>query len=229
MSRLRLASSNPEPMHAAFAARLNQAADDNPSVPDFNHGRYPWFIDQMNKHGVTVTKETIRKWFYGITRPTPRKAAALATVLQVDEGWLVAGSHQTMTPREQRARNAAADGVVNIVAGMIRVDGGAPAFPDDGDDRAAKDHIDLYAVIRGAQYHFHITAATRDDGKVALTVPRQRGPSIVLAVLREGGLHYRVFEVPDEVIDQGQIRHGAVELVVAETDLREIMTFAERI
>lgn len=44
--------------------------------------------------------------------------SALAQLLEVDLGWLTLGTKPEMTPKERKARNAVADGAVNLVAAV---------------------------------------------------------------------------------------------------------------
>lgn len=144
-------------VHPDFARRMQQACDGNPNVPPVNYGRLGWFSSEIEKRfGKQVTIETVRKWFAGETIPRPQMMGYLAAVLEVDHAWLAVGKATEMTEKQQRVRNAVADGAVNLIAGMIQICGGYPAFPTENDRRAKESKIDLYAVIKGAQYAFHV-------------------------------------------------------------------------
>lgn len=148
---------------------------------------------------------------HGESKPRQDKNGLLAKLLEVDPSWLFMGIDSDLGPRERKARNAMADGVVNVVAGLIQMDGGSPAFPADDDARATKDNVDLYAVIKGAQYVFHV-ALGNDDGR--FVVPTQHENVIVLGVRRKG-FSFEIYELPPEVITEGQRRGGSIEVMGA--------------
>lgn len=212
-------------IHPDFARRMQQACDANADVPPPNYGRLGWFADHIEKvSGKRVTIETVRKWFAGEARPRPKMITALAQVLKVDEAWLSLGKTPELSDREMRVRNASADGVVNLVAGMVRMFGGNPAFPAEG-DKFAQDHkVDLYSIIRGAQYAFHVAAA--QDGK--FVVPVEAKDVFVLGVIHLGGTSFQLVELSD-IEEVGKRKGGAFEIAVDARDWRIIESFAERL
>lgn len=114
-------------------------------------GRLKWVVDQFDeKFGDRITTETVRKWKDGLTKPRQEKLQKLAVILDVDPTWLYLGTQPEVTPRQQVARNASVNGAANVVAGMIELDGGRPAFPDNGNP------ADLTAIIKGALYNFRV-------------------------------------------------------------------------
>ncbi|MBH0113208.1 helix-turn-helix transcriptional regulator [Novosphingobium sp. YJ-S2-02] len=213
-----------------FAKRLNQACDTNAHAPDLHRGRYVWLREELAKRfNENVSIETCRKWFAGESRPRPAKMAKVAQLLEVDVAWLSLGVDPEIGPKEKRLRNAMADGVVNVVAGLIQMDGGRPAFPDETDKRATDENIDLYAIIKGANYAFHITLGELVDDKLRFPVPAKNDAVIVLGVVREG-FSVRIFEISPEIIaTSGVARSSSARLDVAESDLRPVSTFAERL
>jgi len=210
--------------HKDFAKRFQTATDGNPHVPPPNFGRLKWFVTELEKHGVKSTPETVRKWFAGQGLPRHGTMKALAIILQVDEAWLSLGRAPEIDARQQKLRNAEADGVVNVVAGFVQMCGGNPAFPERGDKRAAREHIDIYAIIRGAQYAFHV--ALERDGHFA--VPHGAGDTFVIGVVRTGDLAVSMFEIDAEALSNGKRKGGFTE-VAASKDLRPITTFTERL
>lgn len=211
--------------HKAFAQRMAQACDGNPSVPPPNYGRLQWFVDQMaEKFGVDSTPESVRKWFAGEALPRPKTMHMLAEILQVDEAWLSLGRTPELDTRQQKLRNAEADGVVNVVAGFIQMCGSNPAFPEAGDKRAQKEHIDLYAIIRGAQYAFHVALAKEDS----FAVPAGAADTFVIGVIRSGELSCEFYEIPSDVLAAGKRKGGFIEVTGLDS-LRRIKTFAERL
>jgi len=177
-------------LHPDFARRMQIACDGNPRVPQPNHGRLRWFAEQLAKQFQDeVTIETVRKWFAGESRPRPKLMTHLASVLQVDEAWLAVGKAPEITEKQRTVRNAVASGAVNVVAGFISMCGAYPAFPTDDDTRAQDRKIDLYAVIRGAQFSFHVAVGDLTENRVRFTVPVEAAEdAFVIGVVRTGEL-----------------------------------------
>lgn len=194
---------------AAFARRLEQACDGSPHCPPFNKGRLTWIADELGKSlGQKLSVQTVSRWMDGVSKPRHAKAIKLAQLLGVDSTWLYLGVEPELAPRERKVRNAMADGAVNVVAGLIQMDGGHPAFPEEGDARAAAAHIDLYAVIKGAQYAFHVTLGIREDGGWRFAVPADHEGIVVLGVVREG-LSFHLVELTGEMIEANGTPTGA--------------------
>lgn len=219
-----------DPARAAeFAKRLDTACDAHPHAPPLHRGRYRWICDEMEKHGILVTTSAVAKWFSGDYMPRGRNMDMLARILDVDVVWLQTGVDAMLRPKEQRNRNALAEGAVNLVAGLIQLEGGHIAFPAKDDRRAKDARIDLEAIIRGARYSFHIILAERGDGdKMRIGVPLNYHELVVLAVVIEGFAAV-VYEVTPDVIERGKNRGGSIEVETRPGELREITSFAERL
>lgn len=131
-----------------FARRLETACEANPNCPTEQYrGKQKWVYDNLlEKFDIKVSPEAVRRWFAGEMRPRLKTMSALAQLLEVDLGWLTLGTKPEMTPKERKARNAVADGAVNLVAGIVQMNGGSVAFPTDGNHGP-----DLYAIIGGKQ------------------------------------------------------------------------------
>lgn len=212
--------------HPDFARRMVQACDGNTNVPLPNYGRLGWFVKELEKLGAEVTQETIRKWFAGEARPRPKMLAKLAQVLKVDEAWLSVGKTPELSEKEAKVRNASADGVVNLVAGMIQMCGGRPAFPLDDDKFAQKNKVDLYAIIRGAQYPFHVVLV--QDGKAV--IPTEAKDAFVLGVQHIGEIAYKLFELDWEGVEAvGRRKGGAIEVELADRDWKPVTSFNDRL
>lgn len=183
--------------HEEFSHRLRQACENNPNVPDLNHGRLAWFADEFDsRYGVTVTGETVRKWLAGLARPHPHsKVEQLAEILRVDVAWLATGARQNVTRKQIEAKRSTASGAVNVVAGLIQMSGGHPAFPKDDDAFAKDNHIDLYAILRGVQHAIHVTVAG-PNGKVEIPVDMDNAKIVVLMPKAE--LTFEVYRVTRE-------------------------------
>lgn len=212
-----------------FAARLEQTADLHPHCPPKHHGRLEWVADQMRKQNITVSNETVRKWFSGESRPTQDKAEALARVFDADASWLLLGEDHKVDVRERRLRNAMADGAVNVVAGFIQMDGGFPAFPEEHDKAAQTANVDLHAIIKGAKYDFHVCLGEAQGRKVVFPVPARHSDVIVLGMVREG-FSADIFELTPEIIDQfGKRGGGSIEVTVDGSKLKRVDTFSKRL
>ena len=217
---------------APFAQRITKAADHHPHVPPIAQGRLSWFRDRFKEdHGVTLSLETVRKWFYGEAKPRPDKMTMLAQMLEVDEGWLSLGREPELQPREQKARNAMADGAVNLLAGVIQMNGGNPAFPVEGDRRAERQHIDLYAIIRGAQYAFHVSLASKADGAYRFTIPFEWEDAFQMGVIMVDPTTFWFIEIGESDVAKGSKRGGFIEIGISfrDAEKRRITNFSQRI
>lgn len=214
-----------------FARRLQSACDGNANVPPLHQGRLTYLQKEMeSRFNENVSVETVRKWMSGETIPRAGRASMLAQILEVDAVWLEVGGGLSVSPRERKVRNAMADGAVNVIAGLIQMDGGHPAFPEASDARATQENVDIYAIIRGANYAFHVTLASEERGELSFVVPVNHERVVVLGVVKDG-FSFKVYEVPNEVIGRG-VRHGAayqVSVAGSMGDLIEVESFAQRI
>lgn len=202
---------------AAYAQRLEKACDAYPLCPPMHRGRLTWIKEQLAlRFKMSVSTETVSRWYIGEAKPRREKNDRLAELLQVDAVWLYMGVSPDMSPRDRKARNAEADGAVNLVAGFIQMDGGNPAFPDDDDVRAKRDHVDLYAIIRGVNYAFHISHGKPKDGNAwQFPVPTltSEQPAIVLGVVREG-FAVRIIEITSDLIEKHSDDGAPVAMVI---------------
>jgi transcriptional regulator with XRE-family HTH domain len=221
--------------HPEFARRMTQACDGNPDVPPPNYGRLGWFVTQFEtRFKQEVTQETVRKWFAGESRPRHKMISYLAQVLKVDEAWLSIGRTPELSEKEQKTRNAVADGAVNVLAGFVQMCGGHPAFPVETDTKAVDKKIDLYAIIRGAQYAFHVVTGQRDEDGWRVAIPVDADECIIIAVLPVTDLHCEFVEMDwDDVEDDGVRKGGTIEVFVPFEEntkkWRRIETFSERL
>lgn len=132
-----------------FASRLERACEDHPHCPTKEYrGKQKWLREELvRKFGedFQTTAEGVRKWFSGEARPRPRMMKAIASVLNVDEGWLALGIIPELTPREKKKRGHTAEGGALILAGAIQITGGHTTFPSTGDVNSP----DIVAIIDG--------------------------------------------------------------------------------
>jgi hypothetical protein len=215
-----------------FAKRLISACDGNSLIPPINHGRLTWVqkqLDERFKENVSV--ETVRKWFAGEVKPRPEKVTLLAILLEVDEGWLSLGIQPDLAPRDQKARNATASGAVNVLAGLIQMSGGHPAFPAEDDERAIAGHIDMYAIIKGAQYAFHVCLAHADGDDYRFAVPTNHRDAFQIGVVMSGPLEVMLLEIPEDLIEAGAKRGSTIDVTLtkAEVKARRITDLSRRI
>lgn len=204
-----------------FAKRLESACDGNGLCPPMHKGRLTWVQRELSsRFKEDVSVETVRKWFAGEAQPRRDKTVMLAELLQVDVTWLEMGIDLDLAPRERKIRNATADGVVNLVAGLIQMDGGHPAFPDSAGP------VDLHAIIRGAKYDLRIAAANEAG---VFHVPVDYEGCIVLGVVKHG-FSVEIYEIGDEMIERnGNRRGGSIEVAVSTKKLKRVESFRDRL
>ena len=224
-------------VHPGFAERMAMAADNSTAVPPPNYGRQTWIAEQFrSRHGRKIAVESVRKWFAGETKPRAEAMRILAELMAVDEAWLSLGTSSAVSSKEQRLRNATADGAVNLVAGMIHMAGSTPAFPDPDDRKASDAKVDLYAIIKGGQYSLHVTVGIGDAGDWTVAVPVGALGCLVVAVLPYGEFRYHVLELDGESLEElGKRKSGAIEVEIdddlktGEHQWRRIRSFSERL
>lgn len=190
-----------------FAKRITQAADDNPQVPPYNRGRLTWLRDNLaQKFRVKTSTETVRKWFSGEARPRPDKMKLIAIALECDLSWLSLGIAPEMEPRARDKRSVALSGAANVLAGMVQMDGGVIAFPQEDDSRA--DCVHFFAIIKGAQYGLHASLAKQDGANFKFSVPTNHDLCTVVGVVKHDGPACDFFEIPATAIEKSKARHG---------------------
>lgn len=201
MSKVPTRSTHPVIRDREFARRLEIACEGNPHCPtDQYRGKQKWIYDNLQaQFGIKVSPEAVRRWFAGEMRPRPKTIAALARLLEVDLGWLTLGTKPDLMPRERRARNAVADGAVNLVAGIIQMNGGNVAFPEGAEDGA-----DLFAIINGRQYTIEVKLAfDLDESTMRFTVSKDAGRHTVVGVIKRGeGIGVQLVLLTPEVLEQ---------------------------
>lgn len=192
-----------------FAKRLNIACDGHPHIPPYGHGRQTWIKEYMK-----VSHEAVRKWFMGEARPRPAKMKELARALEVDEAWLALGIKPDLEPIERRARNAQAEGAVNVAVGIMQLNGARCAFPGDKDPRAA--FIDFYAILRGQQMAFHVSLATEmSPSQYKFVVPREFSECFTVGMVHSSALQLHFVRLSPDLIDRHKVRRGGYFEIVA--------------
>jgi hypothetical protein len=174
-----------------FARRFEVACEGHPHIPDLHRGRLTWIADQFAKRfGDPISIESVRKWSVGHSLPRPEKMTNLAELLEVDADWLARGTTPDLLPDEKRVRSATVNGAVNLVAGLIQMSGGHPAFPSVGSE-LEKIGADLTAVIRGGLYTFHVALANEsDEGYLGFTIPKDFAKLSVVGVVQKSPISH---------------------------------------
>lgn len=220
-------------LHPEFAYRLGVACDSNSHCPPLNHGRLGWIAEQVKgRAGKTVSNESVRRWLAGEALPRPATLAHLANILKVEEAWLSVGASPESS-RERKATKIVENGAVTVLAGLIQMSGGSPAFPSENDSRAKQERIDLYAIIRGAQYAFNVSAGVTKGDTVQFNVAVDATNCVMIgAVLREN-LTVEFYEIPRELAVSAPLKSGAHNLTLtgdlSAAGLKRIKSFSERI
>lgn len=220
-------------LHPEFAYRLGVACDSHPQCPPLNHGRLGWFCDQIaRRFGKSVTTESVRRWLSGEARPRPATLGQLATILQVEEAWLSVGA-SSETEKERRAAKIVEKGATTVLAGLVQMCGGSPAFPSENDARAKKERIDLYAIIRGAQYAFHVSAGVEKNDTVQFSVPVDSIDCVILGAVLRPDLMIEFFEIPLEIATAAPSKSGQYIITVegdpVQAGLKKITTLSKRL
>lgn len=212
--------------HPEFAERMKQACDGNPDVPPPNYGRLGWFVKQLDERcDLKVTQETVRKWSAGESRPRPQMITGLSLILGVDEAWLSLGQQPEISDKVVRQHNLTNGGAVNVVAGFIQLYGGNPAFPKEGDKRAEDEKVDLYAIIKGAHYAFHIAVA----GPKGFIVPTAAEKTVVIGFYLKENFNFDLVELDWERVTEIGHRTGGAYTVPADAGWKKITNFRDRV
>lgn len=192
----------------AFAQRLNTACDGHPHIPAYGMGRQTWVKDQMD-----VSHEAVRKWFTGESRPRPDKMKVLAARLEVDEAWLSLGITPDLQPRERKARDATAEGAVNVALGMLQMNGANCAFPGEKDPAA--EYVDLYAINRGVQLAIHVSLAKQlSPGQYCFVLPKEYERCRILGAIHVRPNRVHFLNMDHETLEKYRIRKGGFYEVV---------------
>ena len=220
-----------------FSKRLQLAADNHPDCPPLHHGRLTWVVRGFkSKYKRSITTETARKWTKGEVTPRRKAMNLLAQLLMVDHSWLALGNEDEVSTNERKARNILAGATINLVAGMIELDGGHPAYPEPGDTKGTG--VDIFAVIKGAQYSFKVSLGHGEGKSYTFSIPASYKDLFVLGVVRVGPFQYDILELDADIIGKHKENKGAhvsvtidkrgTSYVVAGHRVKQLRTFAER-
>lgn len=215
----------------AFSDRVNAAIENNTTIPPRHSGEMLYIVEQFDKRfGKKITLEAVRKWIQGMSLPSPENMECFAAILEVEADWLRNGRGSGMTMREQRARDAMADGAVNLVAGLVAMGGGVVAFPEPDDDRPTADMVHLYAIVKGANYPLHVRMGESVKGGIQFELPPRTKGLVIIGVVPRGGTHYDLYELEEDVIgDARRAGKNKMQIVLPEKKLKKIDGFTERL
>jgi hypothetical protein len=209
--------------------RLEQAAELSPDCPSLNRGRYPWIVERLAARGVKSTRESVKRWFHGENRPREAVSNHVADILGVDRVWLYTGVEESLPAKERRALIAESSGAVNVVAGLILMDGGAVAFPEQTED--GENAVDIQAIMRGVSYSINVALGKfEEDDRVLFRVPTQHDKLIVIGLIRKGS-SFTMVELKPEMIATGKRHSGWIDVTLTSDQIAEntIEDFTKRI
>ncbi len=119
-----------------------------------------------------------------------------------------------------------------MIAGFIATDGGHPAFPKDDDARAEETRIDLYAVIKGANYALHVVTAEQRGDYWGFMIPVECEDLIILGVKRTAAFSVGVLELDWPTITSTGKKEGGYWFValplIGENPWKELTSFEKR-
>lgn len=188
------------PSAKAFAQRFKQACDDSVTVPEYGKGRQVVIAKKLS-----VTQEAVRKWFEGDAMPKPPKMKALANFLDVDEAWLALGTKAEVDRNERRRLNRLSSGAVCMVTGLILMEGGNVAGPRDDDPR--RDHVDLYAIMRGVQIAIYVSSSREiEKGVYEFVVPRDFKDVRCVGFINLGAGRFTLLDMSTALIEKHKQR-----------------------
>lgn len=199
----------------AFAKRLEIACEGNPHCPTDQHrGKQKWIYDKLlEEFGVRVSPEAVRKWFYGESRPRPKIMSYVARLLEVDEAWLSLGIKPDLAPVERKQHNAMAQGAVNLVAGIIQLEGGSIAFPDSG--------AHIHAILKGKSLAIDVVLPRISGDEYRVLVSDQLEGKHVLVVIEEEAFGFAILVLtPDIIRDAGSLRGDFWEVVIEQRGVK---------
>ncbi|HDZ73522.1 MAG TPA: hypothetical protein ENH55_12285 [Aurantimonas coralicida] len=186
------------------------ACDNNDLCPPHNYGRLQWIADQLgSRYGVSLSKESVRRWASGEGSPRPDKGKLLAELLKVDESWLLLG---VQPEGDRKTVGATQNAAVNLLSGILLARDITVALPDEDDP--LKDCVNLYAVIGGRQLRLHATFGQPSAGGAKFLIPVQFENVTVIGVVPTGddGTFNLYHLLPSAISKYGNKRGGYIEM-----------------
>jgi transcriptional regulator with XRE-family HTH domain len=194
-----------------FAKRLNMACDSNPHCPPLHQGRLTWLRNELKRQigsKVSVSIETVRKWFSGDSKPRTDKLRHIAQLLKIDEAWLSLGTIPELELEEKKARAFSVDGAVSVVIGVLQMNGANCAVPET-------DHTtDLHMIYKGKHRSLIVSLGRQVEGKFKFSVKNDYFMSAVIAVVQLGFSKFDLYILPTEMIrSAGRPKGGYIEVL----------------
>lgn len=209
-----------------FAERFASALESNPNAPPKFHGERVWLVEQLLKHGLTVTPETVRKWLNGQSMPTHDKVPILADVLGVDADWMLYGDESSNAAKARVAHNVDASAATNLVAGIIQMSGATVHFPAP----KVSTSTHLNAVIGKVNYPLHIVVGDELDGVVEAVVPVKSSDAVILCVVpHDDAFAYDIYEIEEGLLNISEVGRGGRIVRAPAEKLKKIESFKERL
>lgn len=194
-----------------FLRRLEIACENNAHCPN-DYGKQKWIREQIEiKHKQRFSAEAVSKWFGGASRPTVKTMGLLASALEVDEAWLSLGKTPDFTATEKKRHTLWSDGSVNLLAGMIMLNGGQIAFNEDEEQE-----MDFFSIIHGKHYSIKAAAGIQQDDKVLFVLPKNTDRLLNLGIIGSDTFSgVNVIKLPNDIIQKYGRRRGThTELLV---------------
>jgi transcriptional regulator with XRE-family HTH domain len=185
-----------------FVQRLNQACDLSKLVPEPHHGRQTYIADKLD-----VTKESVSKWFKGVSVPKHGLMSKLADLLECDQTWLAFGIQAEISRSERRIHANRADGAVQLVWGLITLEGGHCGAPSKNDSR--REYVDFYCTLRGAIYPIYVSLAREvSKHRYEAILPKEYEEVRTIAVVPAGVGRYHFLDMQLSKIQEHKARKG---------------------
>ena len=204
----------------AFAERLREAATAK-GMPARYNGAVAWLAFGLNtKFGLNVNDETARRWLAGDRMPTRENLHMIAELLDVAPAWLLGNDN---APAAGRAvSDMPGSGIVDIVAGFIRLDGGQVSFPGENDVFAKEHGVHLNAIICGIMHRIHVTLGIRSGKMLTFRVPPRRADGVIVLGAIRYGLSVELFRIPDHVRStRSRVARGTAEQFIQVRDFED--------
>lgn len=185
-----------------FSARLIEACDASPNIPEYGKGRQVVIANELN-----ISQEAVRKYFSGESMPKQEKMRKLATFLEVEQAWLALGEKSEVSRDAKRLAGKIADASVMFTAGTIQLAGGNCAFPPEDDPRAS--YVDIYAIIKGVRHDINVASAHEiSPGMFEVIIPREFKDLKCIACVIWQAPCFDLLELSTDLIDRHKVRRS---------------------
>lgn len=204
--------SSPRPIvDKAFARRFEEACSLSEHVPEFNDGRLRYIQEELAKHGISVSRETVRKWSAGETRPRRDKMRALAQILRVDEAWFAMGVKPTLAPVKEQVANV--EGSINLVAGIFAMNGANYAWPSEPDES-----LHFVTIYKSRQYSVYVAAGEVSSSGVKFYFPNKYEGKLLIGFIKRGPMTFDLYRIPENMVSKaGKKKGGYIEVSATES------------